>query len=135
MKKKSRLAPARKRLPASAIIAALSIFASGAIADVVELTWDANGRFERTLAVAPGKFTEACGKLAAGVKVQWHFAASTPLDFNVHYHLGKDVVFPSKLSAVTTAKDTLATKSEEDYCWMWSNQSASVATVKFMLQR
>lgn len=130
-----RVAAGWKRVPAQALFMALSASVTGAIADVVEITWDANGRFERTLAVAPGKFIEVCGKLAADAKVHWDFTASTPLDFNVHYHLGKDVVFPSKLSAVATAKDTLAAKSEEDYCWMWSNQSATAATVKFMLQR
>lgn len=133
--KTRRIAASWKHLPARALAFALSIFANGAVADIVEIAWDANGRFERTLEVAPGKFAEACGKLAAGVKVQWHFAASTPLDFNVHYHLGKDVVYPSKLSAVPAARDTLITKSEEDYCWMWTNQSAAAATVKFILQR
>ena len=76
-------------------------------ADIVDSTWDANGRFERRLTVAPGKFAELCGHLLAGAKVEWVFRASTPLDFNVHYHVGKEVIFPSKMAAVAVAKDTL----------------------------
>jgi len=42
----------------------------------------------------------------------------------VHYHVGKEAVFPFKLSGVAKASDTLDTKIEQDYCWMWSNKSA-----------
>lgn len=106
-----------------------------AMADVVDIAWDAGGRFERKLSVAPGKFAELCGPLPAGLKIGWNFEASAPLDFNVHYHVGKEVVFPSKLTGVVTAKDTLATKIDQDYCWMWSNKSAASATIMVKLQR
>jgi len=86
-------------------------------------------------AIAAGKFVEVCGKLPAGLKVRWNFEAGAPLDFNVHFHVGKDVVFPSKLGAVATARDTLDTKIEQDYCWMWSNKSAAPATLTVNLQR
>ena len=109
--------------------------ATGAPADIVDIAWDGSGRFERSLQVAPAKFAELCGKLPAGLKVRWVFEATAPLDFNVHYHVGKDVVFPSKLIAVTSAKDTLNAKIEQDYCWMWSNKSAAPADLKIMLQR
>ena len=85
--------------------------------------------------MAPAKFAEICGKLPAGLKVRWHFAASAPLDFNVHYHVGKDVVFPSRLPAVASAKGTLGTKIDQDYCWMWSNKSVAPATITVKLQR
>lgn len=104
-------------------------------ADVVDIAWDVNGRFERSLNVAPAKFAEVCGKLPAGLKVRWSFDTNAPLDFNVHYHVGKEVVFPSKLTAVAVAKGVLDTKIDQDYCWMWRNQSASAATVTVKLQR
>ncbi len=108
---------------------------TSARADVVDIAWDTNGRFERSLNVAPAKFAEVCGKLSAGQKVRWDFKSSTPLDFNVHYHVGKDVVFPSKLTAVAAAKDVLDTKVDQDYCWMWVNKSTSPATVTVTLHR
>ena len=118
-----------------ALALAFTAIATGAGADVIDIKWDAKGRFERSVNVAPGKFAEICGKLPAGLKVRWDFDAGLPLDFNVHYHVGKEVVFPSKLTAVAAAKDSLDTKIDQDYCWMWSNKSASTATVKVKLQR
>ena len=125
--------------PARAAARVLAALAFGVLtaarADVVDIAWDANGRFERSLNLAPAKFAEVCGKLPAGLKVRWDFESGTPLDFNVHYHVGKEVVFPSKLTAVSAAKDVLDTKIDRDYCWMWSNKSASSATVTVKLQR
>lgn len=45
------------------------------------------------------------------------------MDFNVHYHAGKEVVFPAKLVAVAKGKASLHTKVDQDYCCMWSNKS------------
>ena len=128
----------RRGHPARALVlalVALVALASSAQAEVIDVVWTAGGRFERSVSVAPGKFAEVCGKVPAGAKVRWDFEASAPLDFNVHYHVGKEVVFPSKLVAVSTAKDTLDAKIEQDYCWMWSNKSAAPATVMVKLQR
>ena len=128
------------RLPASpalAALAALALWGSGASAEIADITWDANGRYQRSLSLAPGKLAELCGRLPAGLKLHWAFEASAPLDFNVHYHVGKAVEYPVKLSAVAAAKDTLDTKTEQDYCWMWTNPSAAAAavTVTVRLQR
>ncbi len=127
--------PGRHPLATSAIVLALAATGTGTSADIIDIAWDAGGRFERSVSVAPAKFAEVCGKLPAGLKIRWKFEASAPLDFNVHYHVGKEVVFPSKLNAVVTGKDTLATKVDQDYCWMWTNKSAASATVMFELQR
>ena len=117
------------------LVLALAAMAPSTLADIVDIAWSADRRFERSLSVAPGKFAEVCGKLPAGLNIRWNFEASAPLDFNVHYHVGKDVVLPSKFTAVVTAKDTLATTVDQDYCWMWTNKSAALATVMFKLQR
>ena len=127
--------PAARVALALTLALALAAIAPGTRADIVDIAWDADARFERSMSVAPGKFAELCGKLPAGLKVGWRFQASAPLDFNLHYHVGKEVVFPSKLAAVATAKDTLATKIDQDYCWMWSNKSTVPVTVSVSLQR
>lgn len=121
--------------PTRALVLALAAVALGANAGVIDIAWDTGGRFEYTGTVAPGKFAEVCGKLPAALLVRWDFDAGAPLDFNVHYHVDKEVVFPSKLSAVATARDTLATKIEQHYCWMWSNKSAAPAAFTVRLQR
>ncbi len=117
------------------LVLAFAVVAPSTQAEIVDIAWAADGRFERRLSVAPGKFAEVCGKLPAGLKVSWNFEASTPMDFNVHYHVGKEVVLPPKFTAVATAKGTLATKVDQDYCWMWTNKSAASATVMLKLQR
>ena len=116
-------------------VVGLALMSTGAMADINDIAWDSSGRFERSVNVAPGKFAELCGRLPMDAKVRWNFEASVPLDFNVHYHVGKEVMFPSKLVAVNAAKDTLDAKIEQDYCWMWSNKSAAQATVMVNLQR
>jgi hypothetical protein len=120
----------------SLFIALLLLLASaGARAEIVDIRWSTDGRFAHKGTIAAGKFVEVCGKLPAELHVRWEFKASTRVDFNVHYHVGKEMVFPFKLSAVTSAKDTLDTKIEQDYCWMWSNKSAAAATLSVNLQR
>jgi len=104
-------------------------------AELVDIQWSADGRFTHKGPIAAGKFVEVCGKLTSGMKVQWDFEAGTPVDFNLHYHVGKDVVFPSKQSAVSGGKDTLDAKIDQDYCWMWTNKSAAATTLVVHLQR
>ncbi len=120
-----------------ALAVAPLIFASGHVvaAGVVEISWDASGHFNQSLTVVPAKVVEVCGKLPASQKVQWKFEADAPLKFNVHYHMGKDVVYPSKLDAVTAAHGVLETKSEQSYCWMWSNPTNKSVTVTLQLSR
>ena len=91
------------RLRVTAFVLTVAVAGTSRSADIVDIAWDADGRFERNVTVAPAKFAEVCGKLPAGLRVRWLFEASVPLDFNVHYHVGKEVVFPSKLAAVANA--------------------------------
>lgn len=105
------------------------------MAEAVDIAWDTAGRFERTMDVAPGKPVEVCGKLPARVKVRWDYRAAAPLDFNVHYHVGKTVVFPARRTAIATARGTLDTKIEQDYCWMWTNRSTGPAALTVKFQR
>jgi hypothetical protein len=104
-------------------------------AEVVDITWDTAGRFERQLTVAPGKFAEVCGKLNPPADVQWQFSASMPLNFNIHYHEGKAVKFPAKQDGVAEGSGKLGVEIQQDYCWMWTNKSANVATLQVRLQR
>ncbi len=104
-------------------------------AEIVEIRWSGDGRFEHQTTVAPAKFVELCGKLPAALKVKWAFEAGAPLDFNIHYHVGKEVVYPAKLKAAAAAQDSLLTELEQDYCWMWTNQSKVAAALSVQLQR
>jgi hypothetical protein len=112
-----------------------AVVSAQAATHIVDLAWSGDGRFEHTAGVEAGKFIEVCGRLERGQAVQWHFAASAPMDFNIHYHVGKDTVFPTKQPQVMDAQDTLRVGTAEVYCWMWTNKSGERATVTVRLQR
>lgn len=111
------------------------LLALPARAEVIDIQWAADGSFALQRSVPAGKVVEVCGKVAAGVRVAWAYEASAPLDFNVHYHVGKDVVFPKQLEHTAAAKDTLAAATEQDYCWMWSNKNKAAAQLSLTLRR
>jgi hypothetical protein len=122
----------RRRTLALMLLVTVAPLAS---ADVVDIKWSDQGHFFHKGTIAAGKLVEVCGKLSAGRKIRWDFEVSTPVDFNVHYHEGKDVIFPAKLSAVSKASDTLVTKVPQDYCWMWTNQTTAPASFSVNLQQ
>jgi len=104
-------------------------------AELVEMVWSRGGTFTQQKQVAAGKFVEVCAKLPAGLKVEWSFEASGPTDFNIHYHVGKEVVFPAKMSQVARGQGSLRVKVDQDYCWMWSNKTAEPVVLKASFQR
>ncbi len=104
-------------------------------AEIVDISWSGDGRFERRLAVAPGKFAEVCGKLAKAQSVAWRFDASGPLNFNIHYHEGKEVRYPQRRDALASASGHLRVALDQDYCWMWTNKSAQPVDLQLLLTR
>jgi hypothetical protein len=104
-------------------------------AELVNLAWSAGGTFTYQTRIAAGRFVEVCGPLPAGLNLAWQFRTSAPIDFNIHYHQGKDVLFPARMSRVDKASDTLRVEVKQDYCWMWSNKTAATVELKAGLQR
>lgn len=104
-------------------------------AEIVDIRWDDQGRFVHRADLAPGKFVELCGKLEAGQKVRWIFEAAAAMDFNIHHHEGKKVVFSAKLAAATRAAETLDVTSTQDYCWMWTHKGSAPAALSVSMQR
>jgi hypothetical protein len=117
----------------AALLLCLPLAASAA-QHIADIAWS-DSAYRQAVTVAPGRFFEACGKLDAGAAVHWQFEAAAALDFNIHYHQGKDVVYPARLAAVARASGTLAVPSAQDYCWMWSNKSGSPAQLQLQLHR
>jgi hypothetical protein len=102
---------------------------------IVDITWSPDGRFAHKAQIAAGKFVEVCGKLTVGQGMRWSFAADAPLDFNIHYHVGKDVVFPAKQAQVSSGRDTLKVTVAQDYCWMWTNKGSTPVSLTVDLAR
>jgi hypothetical protein len=115
----------------------LLVVAQQALADshFVAVAWSGDGTFAHSASVEPGKFVESCSQLAPGDAIRWKFAASLPVDFNIHYHVGKEAEFPAKEAQVSSGQDTFRVMVREDYCWMWSNKSSSRTRIDVRLQR
>lgn len=121
----------------AAIVVGLSALALSAVsrAELIDVKWNANGEFERAQSIAPGKFVEICENLAKDSAVTWQFKASTPLNFNVHFHQGKEVAFPEKQDGVSDLQGTLVAQSKEDYCWMWTNKGDVSSSIRVLLTK
>lgn len=126
--------PLPRHLTALAALALCSLPALAA-EHIVDIAWDAKGQFRHEARVASKKFVEVCGKLNKGTKVQWHFDEGAPMDFNVHYHEGKEVRFPAKQAQISKAHGTLDVTVDQDYCWMWSNKSETPASLVLHLDK
>lgn len=108
---------------------------SVSLAELIDVKWNAERKFDYTQSIAPGKFVEICGSLAKGSAVTWQFKASSPLNFNVHFHQGKEVAFPEKQDGVSELQGTLVAQSKEDYCWMWTNKGDAESNIRVLLAK
>jgi hypothetical protein len=126
---------AARRLAAAAAAIAASVTSVGVQAQVADIAWDAAGSAAHEFRVAPGKFAEWCGKLHQGDKVQWRFESEAALNFNVHYHEGKEVRFPARQDGVARAEGSLQAALDQDFCWMWTNKTKEPVVLKASLQR
>lgn len=104
-------------------------------AEVIEIVWDASGRFERTLDVAPIKFAEVCERLMKGQSIAWSFKSDQRLNFNVKYHDGKNVMFLAKKDRTAELDRELQVGVDEDYCRMWGNPDGAGSKLTVVLRR
>jgi len=103
-------------------------------AEVISFKLEANPSFKTQANIQPGKFSEVCGKLKKGNSIRWQFDSSAPLEFNIHYHEGKNVVFPYKMSAIKSGEEELLISLDQDYCWMWTNKSKEEVKLEMSLR-
>jgi hypothetical protein len=72
------------------------------------------------ISVEARKSHEECLRIEAGEKRRYHWRASAPVDFNVHFHRGDEVVYPIKRDGMRGDGGTFVAKTGGDYCWMWT---------------
>lgn len=105
-----------------------------ASAEIVEIKW-ADGVFTHKASIAPKKFLEVCGKQKKGEAVNWTFNGTAPTDFNIHYHVGKDVSYPENRKGVASAEGSLVAPLDQDFCWMWTNRGAKPLDLELKLKQ
>ena len=116
------------------LLFALACSVSTSQAELISFKLDANLSFKTQSNIQPGKFSEVCGKLKKGNLIRWQFDSSAPLEFNIHYHEGKNVVFPYKMSAIKSGEEELLISLDQDYCWMWTNKSKEEVKLEMSLR-
>ncbi len=95
----------------------------------------ANGNVKHlTKTLKAGKVHEECMQLNVGQRLAYSFETKSLIDFNIHYHLGKEVFYPVKKDATKTLKDEFTAGSSQDYCLMWTNKNAKQVLVKYEFQ-
>lgn len=118
------------------LVALASVFLScSATAGLVELKWDEQSRFAHRTELKAGGSLELCGQLDAGLKIDWRYQSTQALDFNIHFHEGKDVVVPVKHKAKAELQEQFEVKQTQGYCWMWTNKSKEKASLEIALER
>jgi hypothetical protein len=80
----------------------------------------ADGEHPIRMTIAAGKVGETCMSLAAGDTLVWQFTANAAGDFNVHHHVGKDVLVPVDRKAVREDRGELVIDRANDWCLMWT---------------
>src|SRR5215470_13840508 len=83
-----------------------------------------------THVIVPRQIAEECVKLAAGQSIAYSFDASAPVDFNIHFHKGNDVVYPVKRDRIQRDDDRFTAAVAQDYCLMWTNGTQQGVTVE-----
>jgi hypothetical protein len=109
---------------------ALCFCALTAHAEIIEIRWDADKHFQTKPTLAAGKYVEVCGAVAKDAVVGWRFKSDAPLEFNIHHHVGKDVIYLNKTAATQALSGEMSAPIANDYCWMWQNKGAKPAAIE-----
>lgn len=118
----------------SAVIAAV-LAAASTQAAMTDIRWSPSDTFDSILIVAPGKSAEVCGEIDPRYPVQWKYAADGPLNFNIHRHSGDTVIHANKSMMTREERGTLSPTFKFEWCWMWTNESATDVSVRVDLKR
>jgi hypothetical protein len=89
----------------------------------------------REMRVAPGSFEEMCFELAAGAAIHYAFDATGPVDFNIHFHRGDELVFPLKRGAIKRRDGVFRSPDQQAYCLMWANRGHASVLLRARIDR
>jgi hypothetical protein len=112
----------------------MACLAANAHAEQVEINWEADGRFGYEALLAGEAMTEVCGPLNENDVVEWKLKSATPVDFNIHYHQGDEVVYPARVNSVRELGDRLNVTLTQSYCWMLTNPQPGPTVIELDLQ-
>jgi hypothetical protein len=112
----------------------MACLTANAQADQVEINWEADGRFGYEALLDGEAMAEVCGPLNENDVVEWKLKSATPVDFNIHYHQGDEVVYPARINGTRELGDRLNITLTQTYCWMLTNPKQSPTVIELNLQ-
>ena len=80
--------------------------------------------------IAAGKIGEVCMALDEAQTLAWRFKASDALDFNLHHHVGSEVLIPVEYRAVREHRGHQLIDRRNDWCLMWTAPKGKQVTVE-----
>lgn len=80
-------------------------------------------------------FNEHCVELAAGERVRYRYSATADVDFNIHYHQGKDVLYPVKSTGGRSVDAVYTAPHADTYCLMWERKGDGAARIEGAVER
>jgi hypothetical protein len=100
-----------------------------------EIRWDSNDSFKQEMTIAPGKVAEVCGALDPRLPVSWSFKSDQALGFNIHRHSDKEVIYATRSFLARELNGVHKSTFNHEWCWMWTNETATAAIVRVDLKR
>jgi hypothetical protein len=82
------------------------------------------------LTIAAGKAGEVCMPLVAGDTLAWRFKSSAATDFNLHHHVGSEVLMPVQRTQLREDQGEFAIDRDNDWCLMWTAAPGRRLTVE-----
>ena len=84
--------------------------------------------------IMPSQHYEVCLQMTRNETIAYTFRADQALDFDIHYHQDKNVIFPVKNSGLLGLSDSFVAPASETYCLLWTNPQAVSATLSIRLE-
>lgn len=82
------------------------------------------------LTIAAGKVGEVCMALQAGDTLAWQWKASAAINFNLHQHVGQQVLMPVERKAIGEDRAQHTADRRNDWCLMWTAPAGQGVTVE-----
>jgi len=81
--------------------------------------------------IKPSGIHEDCMELVPGDTLDYSFNASKPLDFNVHYHEDRNVVYVVTKDGASSDKGAYRCEKKQYYCLMWTNPGSESVSLTY----
>ena len=78
----------------------------------------------------PSQVHEICEKVPKGKTFIWNFTSTGNVNFNIHRHVGKEVISPIDQKNITQNQGELKVDADANWCLMWTASSSQKVHLK-----